>query len=215
MWIGVLVMLQGVAAAEEAALLPPGAEIVTLDGLDQEHWRRLSSPTMNYAELFQKQEVFDDRFTLAFFNELIFETPEDNEHELLELSVEVLPIGLESYIDLMVRRRVNSYYCFRVSVPEVMPTALVYYEDGRADGVEACDFLLTEGEWVRVSLRLDGAGMTGEIDGRRVIAWSHDRLAEGRFGLRAGFLPETMIRKIKIVMRNRSTGEIREYRSLW
>ena len=170
---------------------------------------------MNYAELFQEQEVSGDGFTLAFFNELIFESPEDNERELLELSVEVLPVGLESYIDLMVRRRVNSYYCLRVSVPKEMPSALVYYEGGRAQRVEACDLLLTEGEWVRVTLRLDGTGLTGEIDGRRALAWSDEELVDGSFGLRAGFLPETMIRKIQIVMRSRETGDIRVFRSLW
>jgi len=203
------------AQLDPRAPLPPGTKVRILDGLSAEHWRRLSSPTMNYAESFLRQEVVDPYFTLAFFNELIFEVPEDESLELVELSVEVFPLGLESYIDLMVRRRVNSYYCFRASVPPELPSALIRYEKGCAARIQRSAIALREGEWSRVSLRAKGDQLTCFVDGRRCGSWLDPTLFDGHFGLRAGFLPETLIRSIQIVMRNRSTGEQIVYRDLW
>ena len=204
------------APVDTPVALPQGAETIVLDGMADQWWIRLSPPTMNYAEVFSLQEPEPDGFRLAHYNELLFEIEESDRLTLVELSVDVLFVGRESYIDLICRRRQNDAYVFRTSATDSLPTSLVRMKSNRADRVQVATVPShPNGHWLRVGLYPDGDELVGRIDGEIVARWTDSTYDVGAFGLRAGFLPETLVRRIQAVVRRSGDEQLTVYRDLW
>lgn len=211
------VVERAIPATDDAPVVAPaGADIVELSGLSDAWWTRLSSPTMNYADVFAGQEPEAEGMRLAHHNELLFDIEESDRVRLVELSADVLFVGRESFVDLFCRRRQNDSYVFRVSATDSLPSSLVKMASNQAVRVQACSAPShPDGQWLRVGVRPDGNDLVGRVDGVEIGRWTDDDYDTGAFGLRAGFLPETIIRRIQVVLERDGDDSPTVYRDLW